>query len=175
MRKISINRPNEKLRGVQRRLKALDLWADSMIHEIPYHKDQKYWNYKIPVLDRLVCPPTTNNEIQSRALSSLLKAASHLANSSLSNELPYYRVAVLLVLPNMFASEVTAFFDKTYYESFFYENSLLPNNEQPSEIFEIDLPPGIEQRGTLVEWDDEYEDGEIVKCSEKWWTIGPRP
>lgn len=62
MRRISINRPKEKVRGIKRRLRVLDKWADSFEGYFPSeYAHEKYWNWKLPVLDRLVGPPTTQN------------------------------------------------------------------------------------------------------------------
>jgi hypothetical protein len=126
MRQLSVNRYKAKVRGVERRLRALDRWVEDFADIEPYHEGRRYFNYRIPVLDRLVSPPTTTKEIQKRATTSLLKAATHLQKSSLRKALPYYRVAVLLVLPRMFYSEVTVFYSEDYYNSFCYSENLLP-------------------------------------------------
>ncbi len=174
MRRISIHRPKEKIRGVERRLRALDLWANQFENCKPYYDGQNYWNYKIPVIDRLVCPPTTNFEIQKRALQSLVKAVKHLSDSKVSQEVDYYRVAILVTFPHMFHSEVTAFFSREYYESFCYTQNLLPVSKSPSKHFNIEIPDGFQEVGTLVEWEDEYEE-KIIKISEERWTIGQTP
>lgn len=175
MRRLSITRPYAKVRGVERRLKALDRWANSLREAMPAHKDERFWNYKIPVLDRLVCPPTTNMDIQGRALEAMIKAAVNLSQNSSAKELPYYRVAVLLVLPNMFHSEVTVFYDSDYYHSFLYTSELLPCAQSPSRIYNIELPDGFNECGTLVEWEDELEPGVVERYSEERWTIGQEP
>lgn len=174
MRRISIHRPNEKIRGVERRLRALDLWADQFENCSPYYNGQNYWNYKIPVVDRLVCPPTTTFEIQKRALQSLVKAVKHLSESKVSQDVGYYRAAILVTFPHMFHSEVTAFFSRDYYERFFYTQELLPVSKSPSKRFNIEIPEGFQEVGALVEWENKYED-EIVKISEEHWTIGQAP
>ncbi|PCJ47884.1 MAG: hypothetical protein COA74_10650 [Gammaproteobacteria bacterium] len=175
MRQISIHRVNAKVRGIPRRLRALEKWAEDFEQTVPIYEHQKYWNYKIPVLDRLVNQPTTNFEIQSKALSCLIIAAAHLAKSPLKEKLPYYKVAVLLVLPDMFSSEVTVFFDKNYYDKFYYTDNLLSDNQKPSSQFEIDIPSEFSEVGTIVKWKDEDDNGQTITFSEERWTIGQQP
>lgn len=175
MRQISIHRPYAKVRGIKRRLKSLDTWAHHFKHVTPYHDGERYCNYRLPVLDRLVNPPTTTKKIQSIVLSRLLVAACHLEKSPLKDQLPYYKVAVLVILPFIFHSEVTVFYSKEYYQTFHYSVNVLPQEERPSSIYNFDLPSTFMETGCLVEWEDELEEGVVTKFSEKRWTLGPLP
>ena len=172
MRRISINRYKAKVRGVDRRLRALDRWAYEFENCNPPHEGQMYWNYKIPVLDRLVNPPTTKAYIQGKAIESLLTAAVFLANSKVKEEVPYYRVAVLLTLPYMFQSEVTVFYDELYYNRFYHQKDLLPDSKKPSNVFNFEIPQSFVEVGTLVKIEDGDEDGSKIQFTEEWWTIG---
>lgn len=175
MRRLSIHRPDAKVRGIKRRLRALDRWASGLSDIALPSENQRFLNFKIPVLDRLICPPTTTGGIQKRAFESLLKGAVSLADSARASKHAYYRTAVLLVLPDMFQSEVTVFFDSEYYDSFCYKTALLSDKEAPSRLFNVDIPEGFIELGTLVEWEDEFEPGQPVKFSEARWTVGQAP
>ena len=173
MRRMSIHRAYAKVRGIRRHLRNLEKWAEGADNWNPQpYEHLPYWHCKIPVLDRLVEPPTTNPRIQKQVINSLLLAATKLAEHGKTAEWPYCRSAVLLTLPYLFQSEVTLFFDESYYRSFYHQQNLLPDSEKPSKRFGFELPPGFVELGTQVEWDTETEDGEIIKCGEQWWTLG---
>lgn len=173
MRSISIHRAFAKVRGVPRRLAALHHWAQAFADYQPAPKpEQQFQHWKIPVLDRLVDPPTSQHKIQKQAIQSLLLAADHLAKNASSSGLPYCRAAVLLTLPYLHQSEVTLFFDKDYYQGFYYQQDLLPKAQKPSQVYRLSLPAGFVELGNLVEWDSESEDGDQVLMREQWWTIG---
>ncbi|MGV3523467.1 MAG: DUF3916 domain-containing protein [Candidatus Sericytochromatia bacterium] len=171
---MSIHRPDAKLRGIPRHLRSLEKWAEGADrwHPQPYEQHLPYWHCKIPVLDRLLEPPTTSPKLQGQVICLLLRAATKLAAQGQASEWPYYRVAVLLTLPYLFQSEVTVFFAESYYRGFYHQQHLLPDSEKPSKRFAFDLPPGFVELGTLVEWESETAEGEIMKCSEQWWTLG---
>lgn len=179
VRRLSIDRPTAKVRGVDRRLRALDRWADGFAGYEPY-LDERYMNHKIPVLDRLVAPPTTTEEIQGRAIRSLIKAATYLSHSPVKDEVPYFRAAVLLTLPDMFPSEVTAFYSEEYYRGFWHEGTLDPSDVL--ERYELAIPEGFEIRGALVpneiDWDQKgmrVDEAGRRWLDEEWWTIGQTP
>lgn len=175
MRRLSIHRAFGKVRGMGRRLRALDRWARSLGDSLPEpYEHQPFWHCKIPVLDRLVEPPTTRPAIQRQALQSLLLAAANLAEACAASDKPYCRAAVLLTLPYLFQSEVTLFYDRDYYQGFYYHKNLLPESQKPSRRYGLTLPPGFVELGNEVEWEDHTEDGELVKFSEQWWTIGQK-
>ncbi len=178
-RRISIHRPNAKVRGVKRRLRALDKWAESFAGHIPY-LDDRYHNYKIPVLDRLVEGPTATSETQKAALKSLLKAAAHLAKNNRARDWQtgeivkpeYYRVAVLMNLPDMFSSEVTVFYDRDYYNTFYRDGRVDEGMNKPSELFGIELPNGFVECGAIAHIPYEDDDGEEHVFTSHGWTIG---
>ncbi|MEL6927743.1 MAG: DUF3916 domain-containing protein [Cyanobacteria bacterium J06600_6] len=122
-RQINVTKRQGKIRGIKRRLQALDRWADSFKDCFPIeHADQKYWNYKIPVFDILVRPPRTTRKIQAHCAQALIKAASNLLEAR-PLKLSSAKVTVLITYPDMFGSEVCIFFDLDYFDSFFYRQS----------------------------------------------------
>jgi len=180
-RRLSIHRPTAKVRGVDRRLRALDRWADGFAGYEPY-VDERYMNHKIPVLDRLVNPPTTTAAIQEKALASLLKAADYLSRSPVKEQVPYYRACVLMGLPDMFHSEVTAYYDEDYYRSFWRSDQML-DPKVLTESFDVTIPDGFEVCGYIVPFEVDFDDIKGVRTDEEgryWideerWVIGQKP
>ncbi len=72
----------------------------------------------------------------------------------------------------MFFSEVTVFFDRDYYGRFYNGTNFLPDNKRPSRIFSTPILEGFSEFGYMQEWEEEFDDGEIVEMSEERWTIG---
>ncbi|MEM9506849.1 MAG: DUF3916 domain-containing protein [Cyanobacteria bacterium P01_E01_bin.35] len=132
-RQINISQRHPKIRGIKRRLNALDYWSHSFQGYFPSDvKNSEYWNWKIPVLDILVNPPKTTRKIQARCLNSLIQAANYLIEAR-PLELSFARVTLLITYPGMFSSEICIFFDPNYFDSFFnrtndYQSLCLLNN-----------------------------------------------
>lgn len=171
MRRLSFYRHKAKVRNPARHLRALRAWAESARGKYPSRIEDKYLNWKIPVLDRLVEPPTAKPEWQAHALESLLIAARHFAEAKPEAEQGRSWVAVLVCLPNMWSSEVTVFFDREYYESFLRGDDAMKHRSLCREMG-LALPPGMVEAGSTARWKEEDEDGRIVHRSEEHWTIG---
>ncbi len=174
MRRRSFNRPKEKLRGIKRRLNAIDNWANSFEGYFPVeHSSEKYWNYKIPVLDRLVCPPTTTDELQAHCVVALLRAAEFLV-SARPREHQKAKVSVLVTYPDMFGSEICVFFDKSYLKAFFERSS---EKEQLNVIkgntlscnLTFEVPSIFFEHGYMYKTKEEWE-GEVTEYQEQWWS-----
>lgn len=171
MRRLSIHRPKAKVRNPGRHLRNLRLWAESAQGKYPTRPGERYRNWKIPVLDRLVEPPTTRPDWQSHALQSLLIAARHFMDAKPEAEKGRSWVAVLVTFPYMWASEVTVFFDREYYESFLGADEGIERRSLCKEMG-VPLPPGMFEAGCLVSWENEDEEGNISVHSEERWLIG---
>lgn len=173
MRRISINRPKEKVRGVKRRLRNLDKWADSFEGYFPSeHASERYWNWKLPVLDRLVGPPATSSEIQAHCAQAILRAATHLLEAR-PKEYSHAVVSALITHPQMFGSEICIFFDEDYFESFYNRNNewqtLTPINDKDiAKTLSFDVPYPFVQSGYVYRIKDEWE-GDITTYEEEWW------
>ena len=164
MRQIALT--NKKLRGIPRRVRALEKWALSFSgHVRPRSEElERYFNWKIPVHSALVQGCQTNLEIQSRCAAQLLKAASCLSEASRGISNGYYRVACLFVWPWLYQSEVTIFYDKDYYESFLGStNTLVP--KRISENLSLSVPSHFLEHGH-----DVTQPEDIVPV--EWWCIG---
>ena len=174
MRRRSFNRPKEKLRGIKRRLKALDKWADAYEGCFPLDSvNEKFWNCKVPVVDRLVNPPASNKKLQAHCATAMLRAACFIQQAKPAN-LPYAKVTVLLTYPDMFDSELCVFFDKAYFKRFFSRNSpdlsLTPlQGKSLLKQLNIYLPQGFKESGFHCIINDEW-DGENHQTIQQWWS-----
>ncbi|WP_130537527.1 DUF3916 domain-containing protein [Thiomicrorhabdus indica] len=123
MRQISFNRPKQKVRGSHRRLKALDAWAGQFEGYFPLeYSDERYIDYKIPVLDRLVDPPTTTKEWQNRAIAAMFKAYENL-HSAKPSEFLAVNIDLILTWPDLHGSSIIIFFDESYREGFYEKDN----------------------------------------------------
>ena len=173
-RRISLHRHKAKVRGISRRLRALENWATEFSDLEPYCSG-KYVNYKIPVLDRMVRPPTATDEIYSRVTSAVVAGAEHLSVSEFSKKHSYFRVAALICLPDMFSSEVCVFYDEEYYLRFWHDNDCLPLDSAPSQKYGVSVPDGFSERGKLIVHEEDWGEEGIKSVELEHWTIGQRP
>ena len=156
---------NNKLRGIPRRLRALEHWAASFSGEFHprINEHERYTHWKIPVLSTLVQGPQARIEVQAFCVQQLLEAATHLSCAADRSQ-GYYRIACLLVWPWLHQSEVTVFYDREYYLSFLGQhNSLAPI--RLSDRLALDVPERFIEHGhDVTQSDDEVE--------VQWWCIG---
>ena len=174
MRRRSFARPTEKLRGVERRLRALDRWADSFEGTFPVRRHgEPCWNCKLPVLDRLVAPPQTRPQIQSRAAAALLRAADRLRESRPAGAHDAL-VTALVTWPDMFFSELCVFLDEDHLGWFFTRDessgSLVPTSRPSlSRTLGFEVPAGFDERGYDFRH-VEVGDGHRIETDEQWWS-----
>lgn len=172
MRRLSMHRPNAKARNPNRHIRALEKWASGFKNYYPERTSERYINFKIWTLDRLVEGPKAKHEWKQAALQQLIVAAKNLIAAKPENEKGNSWVAILLCYPNLWSSEVTVFFDKEYYESFQPREDLLSGNI--SKRYGIELPSELMELGYNVSWENEDENGEIYTHSEERWTLGEK-
>lgn len=172
MRQLSL-RPDQKLRGINRRLRALHTWASGFEGWFPPEagRNSRFNNFKIPVLDRLVRPPQTTRAIQATCITELLRAAQRLAAAKPAHLHKTCRIGVLLTLPDMWDSEVTVFYDLDYYRSFLHKDATCAGRSVCAE-FGIAKPEHFIEAGSLVQWADTGDDGTTITHRSEWWTIG---
>ncbi|MFI6046295.1 DUF3916 domain-containing protein [Nocardia sp. NPDC051321] len=118
MRRLDLN-PTKKLRNPGRHLRQLALWPERIVDQIPgsaTRTDQRYWNFKIPVFNKLVDSPQTTNAIRKECLA-ILFAAADAVEKSLRRP-PNSRIACLVTTPDLFSSEVTIFLSEDYFNGF---------------------------------------------------------
>jgi Protein of unknown function (DUF3916) len=165
MRRLQLSE-RKKLRGISRRLRSLSNWADQFesCYYLKSKEGEKFVNWKIPVISSLVNPPHTTNKIQAQCMSYMLRAANSLAQPLVGDNHCYCRVACLFILPWMFNSEITIFYDPDYYLGFFGEAHELDPRKLSLE-FGLIIPEGFVERGFIVKDEEEGID-------EEWWCIG---
>jgi hypothetical protein len=124
LRQIALS--DKKLRGIPRRLRALERWAARFKgNYFPRrYEDQRYDHWKIPVHVFLVQGPQASIEVQAFCVQQLLEAAAHLSRAADRSQ-GYYRVACLLTWPWLHQSEVTVFYDRDYYLGFLGQHNTL--------------------------------------------------
>lgn len=163
MRQIALS--NKPLRGVPRRLRALEHWASSFRDEYYPRSErmERYTHWKIPVHEALVEGTRARIEVQAFCIQQLLEAASHLSRAADRSQ-GYYRVACLLTWPWVHQSEITLFYDRDYYLGFLGEtNSLQP--ARLSHTLALQLPEHFIEHGHDVTQPD--DEGSV-----HWWCIG---
>ncbi len=166
MRQIAITR--KKLRGIPRRLRALDRWADSFAGFVRPRSDQgeRFCNARIPVHIDLVEGRQTNRRIQAQCVAAMLRAASHMSRAAGVVRPDYYRVACVFNWPRLHESEVTVFYDAGYYAGFMHDrNALAPRSLAGS--LGLALPEGFVESGCDI---TQPEDVRTVEL----WCIGER-
>lgn len=172
MRRLSIHRPNAKIRNPNRHIRALEKWASGFQGYYPERSNERYINFKIWTLDRLVEGPKAQHEWKQKALQQLIVVAKNLVAAKPEEEKGKSWVAILLCYPNLWSSEVTVFFDKEYYENFQPREGLLSSSI--SKQYDIDLPENLLELGYQVSWEDQDETGELCTYIEERWTLGER-
>jgi hypothetical protein len=173
VRQISFSRPNQKVRGIKRRLRALDRWVDSFEQiNLDDFKDGKYFHWKLPVLDRLVNRPTATKALQKSCFEALLKAAASLSKNKTSDQSEVI-VTVLVTQPDMFSSQICVFFDKDYFNEFYHRddewgslNEIIDNSL--ADILRAKCPAGFLEKGFLYQTKEQDEERTIVYESQ-WW------
>ncbi len=171
MRRLSFHRPKEKIRNPERHLRVLEKWAKGFEGYYPERADNRYQNFKIWTLDRLIEGPKSTPEWKEEAIRCLLQAAESLVKAKPEEEKGKSWVAVLLCYPNLWSSEVTVFFDREYIHSFIPSE---PNGKSLLKEFDISVPNNFVEAGYVATWNDEDENGEAIVCSEEHYTIYER-
>ena len=120
MRRLDV-RPLKKLRNPARHLRALRQWAETVDRLLPAPQElaewtDYFWRIQVPIHSKLVSEPHTTQEIRRDVAQSILDAAASVARG-LRAPRPA-RVACLIAPEDLFASEVTVFFDEGYFAGF---------------------------------------------------------
>jgi Protein of unknown function (DUF3916) len=116
MRKLALS--DRRPRGVPRRLRALDRWAQSFANGFPAGLEpaQKYWNWKIPVLRSLVEGLHAKPQVQAACAQRLIEGCDRLIQSK-PEEAREYRVVCTICLPDFFTSEICIYLQEDYFQS----------------------------------------------------------
>lgn len=151
-RRLDIH-PSKKLRNPGRHLRQLALWPERIVDEMVArgardaagHFGGRFWNFKVPVFQKLVEPPQATVETQRACILAVMQAAEAIETSD--KRPADCRVACLVSTPALFNSEVTVFFDEDYFQTF------LPREEGKRNYFDDgwieDEPVDAEALGDL--------------------------
>ena len=168
MRRLSFNRPYEKVRNPERHIRSLKRWAKGFEGYYPERTGDRYHNFKIWTLDRLIEGPRSNIKWKKEAIKQLIEAAEKLVEAKPENEKGKSWVAVLLCYPNLWSSEVIVFFDRGYLDNFIPTE---PNDKSILRLHDISMPKNFMEASYIATWKDENENGEEIVCSEEHYTI----
>ena len=172
MRRRSFSRPNEKSRGIKRRIKSLENWSNGFRGYFPVAEaESEYINWKLPVLDRMVEGRAATPNLNSKCIQELINAASHLMSAKPKESKA--RVTVLLDWPDIFSSEICVFLDEEYFHNFFNHNNeyqiwtLQEDVANLNEKFSLNIPEAMEIKEYATQLFDEG-----VEYSGFIWVIG---
>lgn len=146
----------KKLRGVPRRLRALNSWSESMRGFFPKDIDggDNYFNLKIPVMLSLVEGRQTNLKIKKECAQILINAAYEIFKAK-PDDFKDFRVTCCVVLPNMFSSEVCIYCSEDYFNqhtqpgSGFFGDISLITDKSLSSCWGLVLPEGFSELGVI--------------------------
>ncbi len=176
MRRVSVYRPNQKVRNPQRHIRSLKKWTSQFEGNYPTEQlGAPYQRWKIPVLDRFIQGRTTTPEIQKECVWQMIQALEHLVAARPAGIAS--RVVVLITLPNLFDTEIRIFQSPEYMDSF-YKNAddigrLIP--VEKSEESQIDqlvpfFPLFMQRKGYKVITANEGATGSIH--TKELWVLG---
>ncbi len=110
----------QKVRGITRRIKALQRWARRFKNNFPAQKELqahlRYYNWKLPTLSLLVEGRHSSAQIKQQVARILLEACAHLIKGKPAWAKDY-RVTCSVALPDMFSSEICIYLDEAYFKS----------------------------------------------------------
>ena len=168
--------PEKKLRGVPRRLRAMKRWSEGLAGHFPSDEEidpaSRYWNFKIPVDLNLVEGRGTNRDIQRACAQNLVNACGHLlaAKPAAARDI---RVTCVVCLPDMFTSELCIYLQEEYFLSHTspakneHGETTMLTGRSLSQEWALDLPPGVAELGTAVEYHSEEDDWHL--SGERWY------
>ncbi len=159
---------NKKIRNIPRRLKALATWASNFEGYFPddLTREDKYCNWKIPVLTTLVEGKQATDAIRKDCAQQMINAAGHLLQARTAEAIDS-RIVASICIPDMFSSEICI------YTQLDYHRCHIPPAHDESSIIDkslaadwgLVLPKGMKERGMSFSVED--DDGEIYVL-ERW-------
>lgn len=152
---------NKKVRGIPRRLRSLAAWSRGFTGRFPagLREEDRYCNYKIPVLQSLVEGKQTTRGIQRECAQRLIDACGLL----MASKPPYaagFRVVATICLPDLYTSEICIYTDDAYFRSQIATGSSDGTNSRRiegrrlSEDWGLELAEGIQELGIALDHRD---------------------
>ncbi|WP_206664889.1 DUF3916 domain-containing protein [Ewingella americana] len=155
---------NKRPRGVPRRLRWLSEWSKNFgsqyFTDIP--PDEKYWNWKIPVLANMVQGKHAARQTKAQCAQYLIDACQRLIESKPQTD-NFIRVTCAIIQPDMFTSEICLYLDEDYFNSHtlaHHKHIQHPDIIQGRSLAQqwgLTLPDGMTERGIITDYRDEKE------------------
>ncbi len=174
MRQIALT--DKKLRGIPRRLRAIERWAESFAGWYPNIEsaEDRYYDFKIPVHVHLVEGSQSTADIRRVCAQHLIDVCAHLIAARPDGGIPSWPVAQICT-PDMFMSRVTIYTDEEYYranltasQSRFGGSAMITDRSLARE-WGLRLPPGMRERGLLLDFQIEEDNDDDRYIGEHWW------
>ncbi|MFZ6654514.1 DUF3916 domain-containing protein [Undibacterium sp. TJN19] len=177
MSKSADRQPVKKLRGIARRLRALEKWGLSVSEQFPSQKElaenRLYWNWKIPTDWALVEGPYSTPEIKRTVAQLLIDTCARLAKVKPAWAAACH-VTACICLPDMHASEICIYLDEAYFMSKLTADGSDGQchiagieGRRLSEEWQLRLPDRVEENGSLWHADGDA-DGWGAYSSQHW-------
>lgn len=159
---------NKKIRNIPRRLKALATWASNFKGYFPddLTLEDKYCNWKIPVLTTLVEGKQATDAIRKECAQQMINAAGHLLQARTAEAIDS-RIVANICIPDMFSSEICIYTQLDYHRCHIppaHDESCIIDKSLAAE-WGLVLPKGMKERG--ISFSVEDDDGEIFVL-ERW-------
>ncbi|WP_296651642.1 DUF3916 domain-containing protein [Paraburkholderia sp.] len=164
--------PDKKLRGISRRLRAIQHWPGTLSNVVPadvWIWNEPYWNWKIPVQSSLVQGRYATPATRRACAQGLINASASLLARKPANARSA-RVTCAICLPAMFMSEVCIYLDDDYFgahvdeaASIFGDRSLIRGRTLSSE-WALSVPPGMSELGITIRSTDDDDRPFIWEC-----------
>jgi Protein of unknown function (DUF3916) len=145
-------------RGIPRRLRALDRWAQSFTNSFPVGLEpaDRYWNWKIPVLRSLVEGRYARPKVQAACAQRLIEGCDRLIQSK-PEAARKYRVVCTICLPDFFTSEICLYLQEDYFQSHTaisvssQGSTRLIANYSLSSQWQLQVPAGMGELGLALD------------------------
>ncbi len=166
----------KKLRGIPRRIRAIQKWPSMFCEKFPTPQEIEtgwgYWNYKIPVHRGMVEGKYATEATKRECAQALINACGNLIEAK-PEWASHYRVTCSICIPDMFTSELCVYLNEDYYQGHVGNSSnehgyqeRIANRSLSSEM-ELVLPKGVQEIGVLWSY-NASEDIEDHYISEHW-------
>lgn len=174
MRRLSLT--NKKVRGIPRRLRALKKWSDSFKGCFPndLEPNNRYWNWKIPILAGLIEGNHTKLSIQAECAQRLIDACNYLIEAKPVSAKDF-RVTCVVCLPDMFTSEMCIYLQESYFRSHTseYKNKsyeqIIITEKSLAQEWKLSLSENIRELGIKINYKNDDNFHEIPLILERWY------
>lgn len=166
---IDFRRSQRKVRGKQRRCRALARRLSECTSEFPASHDERgYWHLHLPVAQGFIDAPRIPLRVRRECIQLVLDACCRLC--SRRPPTVFARVVAAISTPSLFGSQLIVFYSPPYFDSFFNRRGpeqqwiSLPAARSLAREWELTLPNGFMERG----FHEHIHDEDFEQDSEIW-------